>query len=396
VPGSVIPPACQVIAPSLGRTHPTAGVGHADPPRAGDARRWDGMKVRVGLETPAVTVRAMMTPGEVHRILDVLERVEVRAWVEGGWGIDALAGRETRAHGDLDLAVDTAADGFERAVAALTPDGYEWGVNDLPIRLVLEAADGRSVDLHPIRFEADGAAYQRGHDREYRYPADCFTIGRIDGREVACLGVRIQREFHSGYVPRSVDRHDLPLLDEAELTADPSGVIVVSGIPGAGKTTVAGMLARRFAAGVHLEADRLQMMVMAGGRWAGEGPMAEWNRQLQIRTRVCAAAADVWRSAGFVPVIDDIYVSRGRTDLLIERLEARPVRLVVLAADPNAALTRDAQRPDKTVGEQWLQLDAIQRDELAGVGLWIDSTDLTAEQTVDRIVERLDSAIIAE
>ena len=109
-----------------------------------------------------------------------------------------------------------------------------------------------------------------------------------------------------------------------------------------------------------------------------------------------AAAADVWCSAGFVPVIDDIYVSRGRTDLLIDRLEARPVRLVVLAPDPLTALSRDAQRPDKTVGEHWLQLDAVQRHELTGVGLWIDSTARSAERTVDRIIEGLDTAIVAE
>ena len=338
----------------------------------------------------------MMLAGEVHRVLDALEAADIRAWVEGGWGIDALAGRETRRHDDLDLAVDTSADGFERAVAALTRLGYARGTDDLPVRLVLDAPDGRSVDLHPIRFEADGAAYQWGHDREYLYPARCFTVGRIDGREVACLGAAIQREFHSGYEPRPIDRHDLASLDLVELNTDPRGVIVVSGIPGAGKTTVAGLLAQRFRAGVHLEADRLQMMVAAGGRWAGEGPMAEWNRQLQIRTRVSAAAADVWSAEGFVPVIDDIYVSRGRTDLLIERLAARPVRLVILAPDPHTALTRDAQRPDKTVGEQWLQLDTVQRDELAGVGLWIDSTALTAEQTVDRIIEGLDSAVVAE
>ena len=95
-------------------------------------------------------------------------------------------------------------------------------------------------------------------------------------------------------------------------------------------------------------------------------------------------------------MIDDIYVSRGRTDLLIDRLEARPVRLVVLAPDPLTALTRDAQRTDKTVGERWLQLDAVQRHEMTGFGLWIDSTALTAAQTVDRILERLDTAIVAE
>ncbi|HEY7989282.1 MAG TPA: hypothetical protein VIE19_08690, partial [Lapillicoccus sp.] len=32
----------------------------------------------------------------------------VRFWLAGGWGVDALAGRQTRSHRDLDLLVDAA------------------------------------------------------------------------------------------------------------------------------------------------------------------------------------------------------------------------------------------------------------------------------------------------
>ena len=155
---------------------------------------------------------AMMTATDVLRVLDVLVAADVPAWVEGGWGVDALVGRQTREHDDLDLAVDTADEGFERALHALASLGYTRGVDDLPIRLVVDATDGRSVDLHPIRFQADGSALQAGPDRDYRYPADCFTVGRIGDRDVPCLSAVIQCEFHAGYAPRPVDVHDLALL----------------------------------------------------------------------------------------------------------------------------------------------------------------------------------------
>lgn len=48
---------------------------------------------------------------------------------------------------------------------------------------------------------------------------------------------------------------------------------------------------------------------------------------------------------------------------------------------------RDAQR-DEHFFEVWSHLDPLMRSSLAGVGLWIDSSDLTAKEAVDAIVAR--------
>jgi lincosamide nucleotidyltransferase A/C/D/E len=47
-----------------------------------------------------------IVPDEVVRLLDAFEAAKVKAWLDGGWGVDALLGRQRRTHDDLDLVVE--------------------------------------------------------------------------------------------------------------------------------------------------------------------------------------------------------------------------------------------------------------------------------------------------
>lgn len=125
--------------------------------------------------------------------------------------MDAVVGRQTRAHQDLDLAVD--ADELAQILELLGALGFVVAVDWLPVRAELAHADGRRVDLHPVRFAADGSGVQAGLDgTEFGYPAAGFGSGRIDGQPVRCLSARQQLAFREGYEWREVDRHDVALL----------------------------------------------------------------------------------------------------------------------------------------------------------------------------------------
>jgi lincosamide nucleotidyltransferase A/C/D/E len=127
---------------------------------------------------------ALVTGADVVEILARLEAAGVEVWVDGGWGIDALIERETRAHGDLDLAVGR--EDLDALRAVLAHAGFEHATDawpGLPARLVLRDARGRQVDFHPLTIDVCGDGWQNlGNGRFGRYPAEGLRgEGRIEG-----------------------------------------------------------------------------------------------------------------------------------------------------------------------------------------------------------------------
>lgn len=194
-----------------------------------------------------------MPLAEVLAVVQALEAAGCRFWVAGGWGVDALLGRVTRAHRDLDLAVDAAVE--DRAVRVLGQRGYTVQTDWRPVRVELVAAPAVGwVGLHPVVFDEGGYGRQADLDGGcFGYPPDAFSTGRLGGAEVPCLSREQQLRFHRGYSPRAVDLHDLRLLDQGGPTW-PGRLFIVVGLPGAGKTTLARSLAGRHRA-VRLHAD---------------------------------------------------------------------------------------------------------------------------------------------
>lgn len=118
----------------------------------------------------------------------------------------------------------------------------------------------------------------------------------------------------------------------------------------------------------------------------GQEPKEEMMRQLQLRWRNCAALADNFAQAGFTAIVEHAAASRYWIELFLDHLTTRPVSLIVLAPPLEVALARDARRTEKQVGHLFAHMDAEMRHELAGVGWWLDSSDLTVEETVDRVL----------
>lgn len=150
---------------------------------------------------------ARTTLDDVLEVLALAERAGVRLWLDGGWGVDALLGRQTREHGDLDVAVEgrhrdaflqaLAAAGFARAGEAAAK----------PWNFLMARPDGVVVDLHVIELDADGNGLLAPGSV---YPAASLR-GRamLGGRPVDCITAEWVVKFHDEYAGDADDRADV-------------------------------------------------------------------------------------------------------------------------------------------------------------------------------------------
>ena len=153
----------------------------------------------------------MMRSTDVLAILDCLTAASAAVWLDGGWGVDALAGEQTREHDDLDLVI--AAEQLPTALVALGALGFTVATDELPTRLVARDPADRRIDFHPVTWDSGGGHQALPDGRTFRYPPEGFTgRGVVAGRPVACLTAEVQARCHLGYPPDETDYHDMRLL----------------------------------------------------------------------------------------------------------------------------------------------------------------------------------------
>ena len=165
-------------------------------------------------------------------------------------------------------------------------------------------------------------------------------------------------------------------------------ILLVAGPPGAGKSTVAGLVAARFERSVHLHTDDFYA-------WIARGYVEPWRPESLVQNLVIAdavaSAAARFATGGYDVVVDGVL---GVWALEPWRALGRPISYALLL--PNAAVARE-RAVDR--GEHPLKdLDVVDQMHAAFVAHLdgfdrhvVDSTSLTAEQTAAEIERRVDA-----
>ena len=160
-----------------------------------------------------------MNAEDVAKIVNLFDQNQLIFQVDGGWGVDALLGRQTRRHGDLDIAMQH--QDVQRLRNLLSLQGYK----DIPrddsweCNFVLGDDQGHQIDIHTYSFDAEGR-----HIFGLAYPFESLAgRGSINGVPVRCITPEWMVKFHSGYTLDENDYHDVKALCQHFGFAIPSG-----------------------------------------------------------------------------------------------------------------------------------------------------------------------------
>ena len=171
-------------------------------------------------------------------------------------------------------------------------------------------------------------------------------------------------------------------------------VLVLTGAMAAGKSTVAELLATRRPRSVHVRGDVFRRMVVSGRVDMTPDASPEALAQLRLRYDLTVATAEAYAAAGFDVVVQDVIIGPELAGFMARI--ATPNRYLVVLA-PSASVLEQRERDRAKTGYTSFSpadLDHVLRHETPRIGYWLDSSDLSPDQTVDAILANLPAAAV--
>ncbi len=143
------------------------------------------------------------------KIISLFRSKGIQIYLDGGWGVDALVGFESRVHNDIDIFIEQR--NKERAIKLLKNNGYTETVMEYTTldHTVWQDDKEKIIDLHIFSRNNNGDLVFEGDT----FPKEAFSgKGRIGNLEVDCITPEWQVRFHSGYQLDDNDLKDILML----------------------------------------------------------------------------------------------------------------------------------------------------------------------------------------
>lgn len=147
------------------------------------------------------TEKLEMTSRDVIDFYSQLQNLGIEIWVDGGWSVDALLGKQLRPHKDLDIAIQWK--DVPKLREVLTAQGYKQVREDSQWNFVVADEKGHEIDVHAFIYDDNGNVVDG-----IMYPAESLTgNGTIDDQPVRCISPKYQVEFLAPYISKWPEKY---------------------------------------------------------------------------------------------------------------------------------------------------------------------------------------------
>ncbi len=171
-------------------------------------------------------------------------------------------------------------------------------------------------------------------------------------------------------------------------------IILITGAPGSGKSTIARLLTQHFSKSLHLQVDHLREMMVNGIELPGASWTDEATRQFQWARNTAIYMAQLYANQGVDVVIDDVCVPAEFAEHYSPLFNDPRARKVLLLPTADALIKRLQNRAGpydefliKEVPWMYSYLDFMPK---AG-WMVLDTSKWTIEQTFNEVLSRIET-----
>ena len=132
-------------------------------------------------------------------------------------------------------------------------------------------------------------------------------------------------------------------------------ILILSGVPGTGKSSLARTWLKTFPRGLHLPVDDLRELVVSGTAHPSLNGDPEAAHQFVLARRLAFTGASLYARAGFAVALDDVLRPHDPDALQAELLDGLSVTRVFLSAQLDTVLKRNRERTGKPFEPETLE-----------------------------------------